>query len=83
MPRRRRAFAEELLDRVEQLGVIVVINADLDESARCVGWHRALEDVTALDDRLDVGRAHGVLGDGAADFARGMLAGFAPGEPEE
>lgn len=83
MPRRGRAAAEERVDRVELLGMVIVVNADLDEPAWRVGRHCALEDVTALDDRLDFERAHRVLGECAADFARRMLARAAPAEPDQ
>lgn len=83
MPRRGDAAAVQGVDGVELLGVIIVVDTDLDEAARRVGRLLALEDVPAFDDRIEIRGAHGVIGDRAADVARGRLARVACRERDE
>lgn len=71
MPRRRRASAVELLDRVELIGVIVVVDTELDETARRVGrGSRAFEHVATID---GADGASGVLRERSADIAGAAL----------
>jgi uncharacterized membrane protein len=79
VPWRRHARAVDVLDVGELLGVIVVIDADLDVLERVVRRRRAQVHMAAVD---QVGRARDELGDRAADVARLVLDGrAAPARP--
>lgn len=80
MPRCRRARAIHDLCRVYVLGVVVIIDANLDVPELVVGLLRAHVDVPAVDQR---GRASDELGDVAARRFDGRAAAHAKDEQDQ